>query len=277
MSSNWRARDTAIASEATATPHIARLSWVRPGSGETISTQPTVPTESTRRDEDAKKAISEGRRLYIGNLPYMAKTADVAGIFAGGDYVVERISMSLDPFTGRNPSYCFVDLQNKQQADKAIVSLNGLVVLGRPVKIGPGVAKPERAGLSDSSPSWKGEKNQSEVSYDRWERNDAVDHWEGYTEQGRRVFVGVYHGCRTTMMSSKGYDNFFMVTTLNFATADEAEHAVKAMNGVQSWGVKVRVAMNDVGDSWKVGERQAWDEAQLELQTPDIVPTPGSD
>lgn len=88
MSSNWRARDTAIASEATATPHIARLSWVRPGSGETISTQPTVPTESTRRDEDAKKAISEGRRLYVGNLPYMAKTADVAGIFANGDYVV---------------------------------------------------------------------------------------------------------------------------------------------------------------------------------------------
>lgn len=125
-------------------------------------------------------------------------------------------------------------------------------------------------------------------------------------------------------MSSKGYDNFFMVTTckfgsfyesvyghrltapsecvskviipptqdrgnpqkrgwndrylfVDFATADEAEHAVKAMNGVQSWGVKVRVAMNDVGDSWKVGERQAWDEAQLELQTPDIVPTPGSD
>lgn len=83
-----------------------------------------------------------------------------------------------------------MDLQDKQQADKAIVSLNGLVVLGRPVKIGPGVAKPERAGLSNSSPSWKGEKNQPEVSYDRWERNDAVDHWEGYTEQGRRVFVG---------------------------------------------------------------------------------------
>lgn len=88
MSSNWRARDTAIASEATASPQIARLRWVRPGSSETISSQPTVPTESTRGDEDAKKAISEGRRLYVGNLPYMAKTADVAGIFASGDYVV---------------------------------------------------------------------------------------------------------------------------------------------------------------------------------------------
>ena len=54
------------------------------------------------------------------------------------------------------------------------------------------------------------------------------------------------------------------------------------MNGVQSWGVKVRVAKNRIGDSRKVGERQAWDEAQLELQTPDIskeysLPTPGFD
>lgn len=57
---------------------------------------------------------------------------------------------------------------------------------------------------------------------------------------------------------------------------------MKAMNGVQSWGVKVRVAKNRIGDSRKVGERQAWDEAQLELQTPDIskeysLPTPGFD
>ena len=56
------------------------------------------------------------------------------------------------------------------------------------------------------------------------------------------------------------------------------------MNGVQSWGVKVRVAMNKIGDSHKVGERQAWDEAQLELQTPDSsteyeysLSTPGFD
>ena len=71
-----------------------------------------------------------------------------------------------------------MDLQNNQQADKAILTLNGLEVLGRPIKIGPGVAKS------------KGQNNQPGDSYDRWERNDAADHWGGYTEQGRRVFVG---------------------------------------------------------------------------------------
>ena len=87
MSSNWRARDTAVASEGPRNPQIAHLSWVRPGSGG-ISTQPTVPAESTRGDDASKKAISEGRRLYVGNLPYMAKKDDVAGIFASDDYAV---------------------------------------------------------------------------------------------------------------------------------------------------------------------------------------------
>lgn len=88
ISSNWRARDTTVESEATVSPQISRLSWVRPGSGELVSTQRTEPTESTRAGEDAKKAISEGRRLYVGNLPYMAKKDDVAGIFDSSDYVV---------------------------------------------------------------------------------------------------------------------------------------------------------------------------------------------
>lgn len=58
---------------------------------------------------------------------------------------------------------------------------------------------------------------------------------------------------------------------VDFASSDEAERAVKAMNGAQSWGVKVRVAKNRLGDSWKVGERQAWDQEQQELQIPSIA------
>ena len=49
--------------------------------------------------------------------------------------------MSIDPFSGRNPSYCFVELVNKEQADQAIAELNGKPILGRPVKIGPSFAK----------------------------------------------------------------------------------------------------------------------------------------
>lgn len=32
------------------------------------------------------QAVAEGRRLYVGNMPYMAKTEDVQALFATGEY-----------------------------------------------------------------------------------------------------------------------------------------------------------------------------------------------
>jgi RNA recognition motif-containing protein len=59
----------------------------------------------------------------------------------------------VDPFTGRNPSYCFVDLQTKEHAERAMVELDGRDMLGRPVKIKPGVAKSaERAAEQPRTP-----------------------------------------------------------------------------------------------------------------------------
>ena len=75
-----------------------------------------------------------------------------------------------------------MDLQSEQQADAAIHVLNGLEVLGRPVKIGPGVAKSNRL--------LHRQRNRDGDSYDRWERDDAAEHWRGVGEQGRRVWVG---------------------------------------------------------------------------------------
>lgn len=52
-----------------------------------------------------------------------------------------HINMSIDPYTGKTPSYCFVELVTKEQADRAMLKLNGKQFLGRPVKVGPGVAR----------------------------------------------------------------------------------------------------------------------------------------
>ena len=52
----------------------------------------------------------------------------------------------------------------------------------------------------------------------------------------------------------RGWDDRFLF--VDFATAEEAGHAVSTMNGVLSWGVKIRVAKNRGGNSWKVDERR---------------------
>ena len=61
--------------------------------------------------------------------------------FTDNGFQVAQINMSTDPFTGRNPSYCFVDLETVDEANRAMNELNGKEVLGRPVKINPGVKK----------------------------------------------------------------------------------------------------------------------------------------
>lgn len=99
--------------------------------------------------------------------------------------------MSIDPYSGRNPSYCFAELTTKAQADRAMLELNGRELLGRPVKLGPGIARSKNRrpcdGINQHSPNTS---NSSRPVFDRWTRIDAPDHWKGYTEQGRRLFVG---------------------------------------------------------------------------------------
>lgn len=107
--------------------------------------------------------------------------------------------MSIDPFTGRNPSYCFVDFHDADEASRALEVLEGAPIRNRPVRIRP---KTERKGLSRRLPTktydrgWRAKEasteNVDESSYvfDRWRRPDARDHWITPTEERRRVYVG---------------------------------------------------------------------------------------
>lgn len=99
--------------------------------------------------------------------------------------------MSIDPFTGRNPSYCFVELQTKEQAERAIRELDGRELVGRPAKVRPGVAprKGVRAGTNNDFFNPRPGQH-SRPTFDRWTRTDAADHWKGYSEQKRRLYVG---------------------------------------------------------------------------------------
>jgi len=90
--------------------------------------------------------------------------------------------MSTDPYTGRNPSYCFVELKTKAQADKAMHELDGQDVLGRPVKVGPGVTSSNRR-------TPRQERRPAPV-FDRWTRTDAPDHFKEYNKHSRRLWVG---------------------------------------------------------------------------------------
>jgi hypothetical protein len=123
--------------------------------------RPEQPARTQQRSFDQRKDVSSppageatpGTRLYVGNLLYSAQPTDVEQFFADNGFQVAQINMSTDPFTGRNPSYCFVDLETVELASEAMAVLNGQEVLGRPVKINPGVKKSFGSG-STSRREW---------------------------------------------------------------------------------------------------------------------------
>ncbi|KAL3451634.1 hypothetical protein BJX65DRAFT_222280 [Aspergillus insuetus] len=160
----------------------------RDNNQENSQTQGT-PRGSSYGGNRVPQAISEGRRLYVGNMPYTAKIEDVQTLFNKGGFETARIDISIDPFSGRNPSYCFVDLQTKELAERAMNELDGSDLLGRPVKIKPGVVKSaseraqQRTGTSNGTAAATGSDSLSSGSprvnrtspfnADRWRRDDA--------------------------------------------------------------------------------------------------------
>ena len=117
----------------------------------------------------------------------------------------ERLDISSDPFTGRNPSYCFVELNSEDEAARAIRELSGQQVMGRPIKINfntqrgkprDGASRPptlsyDRGWRPQASQQRKvGESVGNSYVFNRWERNDADKHHRGPSDEGRRLYVG---------------------------------------------------------------------------------------
>lgn len=156
-SNNWRVRDDAPRAE----------------------TQARRPAQNQNRNSgqyDSPRQQSEvsATRLYVGNLLYSAQKDDIATFFAENGFNVTNVSMSIDPMTGRNPSYCFVDFESADDASRAMSELNGKDVLGRAVRINPGVAK--RAGEGSGTPQGRTYNNRG------WRG-------EGQAQQGKDVVI----------------------------------------------------------------------------------------
>lgn len=204
-------------------------------------------------------------RIYVGNLPYVAQLEDVQKLFKENDVSVSNIDFSTDPFTGRNPSYCFADLAT-EDAELALEVLQGQNVRGRPVKIGlntrtsfkgfSALREDSHRGCnaSDESPA---ETKKSAFVFNRWTRDDAKDHWTLPVDEGRRLYVGGMPNCTSAGLLNmemrrlfRGYDlqavskiisphdweedmschRFYCFVDL--ASPEQARQAVRSLDGV---------------------------------------------
>lgn len=72
--------------------------------------------------------------IYVGNIPYSMKEADIEQLFA--EYgTVMSVKIITDKFTHRSKGYGFVEMDNETDGEKAIEGLNGTSVLERNLKV----------------------------------------------------------------------------------------------------------------------------------------------
>jgi cold-inducible RNA-binding protein len=83
-------------------------------------------------------------KIYVGNLPFSATEESVRTLFAQYG-TVESVALINDRETGRPRGFGFVEM-SKADAARAIQSLNGQDMGGRPLKVNEAQDKPRSGG-----------------------------------------------------------------------------------------------------------------------------------
>lgn len=73
-------------------------------------------------------------KLYVGNLPFESTEEDLKQFFAEVAQV-SRVTVVRDKFTNRSRGFAFAEIDDEASAKKAIETLNGRALGGRPLKI----------------------------------------------------------------------------------------------------------------------------------------------
>ena len=89
-----------------------------------------------------------GNKLYVGNLPYSVRDADLEQAFAEfGSVTSAKVMMERD--TGRSKGFGFVEMGSDDEAQAAINGMNGQSLGGRNVVVNearPMESRPPRTG-----------------------------------------------------------------------------------------------------------------------------------
>ncbi len=73
-------------------------------------------------------------KLYVGNLPYKTSEEELRELFSAAGTVTEARIIT-EGASGRSKGFGFVEMENAEQAAKAIEQLNGTELQGRALTV----------------------------------------------------------------------------------------------------------------------------------------------
>jgi len=71
------------------------------------------------------------KKLYVGNLPFQATDQDLSNWFKQAGTTTASVTIVQDRETGQPRGFGFVEINNDEEANRAIQSLNGQDFMGR--------------------------------------------------------------------------------------------------------------------------------------------------
>jgi len=81
--------------------------------------------------------------IYVGNLSFSVSEGDLKEAFAAFG-AVQSSSIIKDKFSGESRGFGFVEMPNKEEAEKAIAALNGKDLKGRALKVNEAKPRTDR-------------------------------------------------------------------------------------------------------------------------------------
>jgi RNA recognition motif-containing protein len=84
-------------------------------------------------------------KIFVGNLSFNTTENDLQDMFAAHGTVVET-NLMMDRLSGRPRGFGFVTMSTAQEAEAAIVALNGTTVDGRALTVNAAKPREERRG-----------------------------------------------------------------------------------------------------------------------------------
>ena len=95
--------------------------------------------------------------IFVGSLPFSIDEADLRESFEVYGSV-SSVKIITDKFTGRSKGFGFIEMENDEEAEKAITELNGATVDGRTIVVNKSEPKPEgeRRSFNNNRPTGGG-------------------------------------------------------------------------------------------------------------------------
>ena len=83
--------------------------------------------------------------IYVGNLLFDVAESDLREAFEQFGTVTE-VRLIMDKFSGKSKGFCFIEMPDKDEAQKAIDEMNGKEFMGREIKASEAKPKTDRRG-----------------------------------------------------------------------------------------------------------------------------------